>query len=91
MSEVIRRQRIIEKMSIAAVVAEYLQPRDGSRLQSLCPFQNDQLGTLSLDPVARSFTGFACGATGDVVDFVRTFEGLTDSQALDMLESRPKA
>jgi DNA primase len=90
MSEVIRRQRIIENTSVTEVVGEYLQPRDGSRLQSVCPFHNDHLVTFTLDPVARSFTCSAWGAKGDVVDFVRMFEGITDSQALDMLETRPK-
>jgi DNA primase len=45
MSEVIRRQRIIENTSITEVVGEYLPLRDGSRLQSVCPFHNDHLGT----------------------------------------------
>ena len=75
MSEVIRRQRIIENTSIIEVVGEYLQRRDGSRLQSLCPFHNDDLATFSLDPVARRFTCSACAA-GDVIDFVRMFKEL---------------
>lgn len=81
MSEVIRRRKIIETTSIAAIVGEYLPLReDGSRLQSLCPFHNDDLDTFRLDPVARSFVCSACGATGDIVDFVRMSKVLPTSK-----------
>jgi DNA primase len=39
----------------------------------------------------KSFMCSGCGVLGDVVDFVRMFEGITLSEAFDMLETRPKA
>jgi DNA primase len=91
MSEIARRQRILENTSITEVVGEHLSLRgEGFRRQSLCPFHDDHLSTFSVDPVERIFTCSACGATGDVVDFVRMVETITDLEALDMLENRPK-
>jgi DNA primase len=91
MSDDIRRQRIIQNTSITELVGEYLPLRGhGPKLQSPCPFHSDQRSTFSVEPLARSFKCSACGVSGDVVDFVRMFEGVTESEALDMLESRPK-
>jgi DNA primase len=92
MSESIRRQKVIESVSIAEVICECAPlHRDGAMLRSLCPFHNDHFPTLRLDPAARSFKCHACGASGDVVDFVRMFDRVTISKALDLLEARPKS
>ena len=92
MSESIRRKKIVEKNSIAAVIGGYLQLRDdGSGLWSPCPFHDDQLATFGIDQATRSFKCSACGATGDVVEFVRLYDGVTVSKALDMLEARPSS
>ncbi len=91
-SERIRRQRIVENTPIAEVVGEYMPLHgDVAGLRSLCPFHDDRLYTFRLDPGTKSFMCSRCGASGDVVDFVRMFEGVTLSEALDLLETRPKA
>jgi DNA primase len=92
MSEPIRRRRIVENTSIAEVVSEYVPLHgDGASLRSLCPFHDDRFYTFRLDSGTKSFMCSACGALGDVVDFVRMFESVTLSEALDMLETWPKA
>jgi DNA primase len=89
MSESIRRQKIVENNSIAEVIGEYLQQRDdGSGLRSPCPFHDDQLSTFGVDLATRSFKCSACGAAGDVVEFVQLYDGVTVSKALGMLEAR---
>jgi DNA primase len=91
MSEHIRRRKIVENTPIAEAVSEFMPlHRDGSSLRSLCPFHDDRLYTFRLDPCTKSFMGSVCGASGDVVDLVRMFEGTTLPEALDMLETRPK-
>jgi DNA primase len=90
MSESIRRRKVIESISIAEVIGEYFPlHRDGAMLRSHCPFHDDQTRSFRLDPTARSFKCHDCGASGDVLDFVRMHDGVTISRALDMLEARP--
>ena len=90
MSERIRRRKIVEITSIAEVVGEYVPLHaEGASLRSLCPFHDDRLHTFRINPGAKSFVCSACGVSGDVVDFVRRFERMSLSEALDMLETRP--
>ena len=92
MLEGIRRRRIVENTPIAEVVSDYMPLHgDGVSLRSLCPFHDDRLHAFRLDPGTKSFMCSACGASGDVVEFVRMFEALTLPEALTMLETRPKA
>jgi DNA primase len=89
MSEHERRKRVVEGLPIAEFIGEYLPLHYvGAVLRSLCPFHDDQHPTLRIDSAARSFKCYDCGASGDVVDFVRMYERLTVSKALDTLESR---
>jgi DNA primase len=92
MSESIRRQKVIESTPITEVIGECLPlHRDGAMLRSLCPFHDDRSPSLRLYPAAKSFRCYVCGASGDVVDFVRMFNRVTISKALDLLEARPKS
>ena len=91
MSERIRRRKIVENTSIAEVVSEYLPLHgDGASLRFLCPFHDDHSYTFRLEPGTMSFACSAGGALGDVVDFVQMFDGVTLSDALNMLEIRSK-
>lgn len=89
MTEAERRQRLVESTSIAEVVGEYtpfIKAVDG--LRTLCPFHDDDDRSLHVDPAARRFTCSACSVSGDVVDFVRLFEGLSVSEVFEKLETR---
>jgi DNA primase len=85
-----RRQRIIGANPIDEIVGEYLPVRsveDG--LRARCPFHDDRQQSLRIDPATGSFQCLTCRVSGDVVDFVRMYEGVDTSKALDMLEVRP--
>jgi hypothetical protein len=45
---------------------------------------------LGVEPVQGRFQCPICGTSGDVVDFLCLFEKLALSEALDILEARPK-
>jgi len=59
--------------------------RSGTHLMGLCPFHQDEHPSLVIYPETRSFYCFGCGASGDVIDFVRRAEGLSFVEALERL------
>ncbi len=90
MSESQRRQYVVATVSLTQVVCEYIPPYpDDTGRRFLCPFHNDRVGTFELDLDGRRFRCRECGVEGDVVDFVRMFEGIDVSGALDLLENWP--
>jgi DNA primase len=63
--------------------------RHGSRMTGLCPFHDDTHPSLVVYPQTRSFFCFGCGASGDVIDFVRRLDGLGFRAALERLNDAP--
>ncbi|MPZ48928.1 MAG: hypothetical protein GEU75_06405 [Dehalococcoidia bacterium] len=63
--------------------------RHGSRMSGLCPFHKDTHPSLVVYPQTRSFFCFACGASGDVIDFVRRLDGLGFRAAIERLNDAP--
>jgi DNA primase len=89
MSPTERKKRILDTIQVAVVVGEY-QPlhRTGTTLQGACPFHNDGSTSLEVDPAGRRFWCRACGASGDVADYLCMHDHLTVVLALETLEAR---
>ncbi len=74
---------------IVAVVGSYLSVKQaGSIYKALCPFHNDSRPSLDVDPKRQRFRCWACGATGDVLDFVKRMEKVGFSEAKAILAAR---
>jgi DNA primase len=74
---------------IAAVVSEYSSlKRVGRRLQGLCPFHQEKTPSFSVNPDQGLYYCFGCGASGDVISFVRATEGLDFVEAVERLAGR---
>ena len=54
-----------------------------------CPFHDDTTPSMSVDAVPGRFTCFGCGATGDVIDYVRRLRGLSFREAVALLNGTP--
>ncbi|MPZ49765.1 MAG: hypothetical protein GEU75_10820 [Dehalococcoidia bacterium] len=80
--ELIKRNNPIQ--DVVAAHGVVLQ-RSGSHLSGRCPFHGDEHPSLVVYPETRSFYCFGCGASGDVIDFVRRAEGLGFREALERL------
>ncbi len=52
-----------------------------------CPFHDDSTASLSVGGVAERFHCFGCAASGDVIEYVHRFTGLTFVDAVQALES----
>jgi DNA primase len=74
---------------IAAAGIELI-PR-GHGFVGCCPFHEDSTPSLSVGGVPDRFHCFGCGASGDVIDFVRRLEGLGFREAVDRLDHHTPA
>jgi DNA primase len=62
--------------------------RNGSNFKALCPFHDDHKPSLNLNPDRQSYKCWACGAGGDIFDFVMARERVDFREALRMLADR---
>ena len=70
---------------VVAAAGIGLTPR-GHGFVGCCPFHDDSTPSLSVGGVPDRFHCFGCGASGDVIDFVRRLEGLSFPEAVDRLD-----
>jgi DNA primase len=77
-------------VDIVALVGDYLPlRRDGShKYKALCPFHDDHNPSLEVNTERQSFKCWACGAGGDIFDFVKDYERVEFPEALRMLAER---
>ena len=59
--------------------------RAGSNYKGVCPFHNEKTPSFVVSEQKQIFTCFGCGATGDVIEFVRRFYNLDFSEAIEKL------
>jgi DNA primase len=80
-------EQVKQRNPIADVMARHgVELRSsGSHLSGRCPFHRDENPSLVVYPETRSFYCFGCGASGDVIDFVRRKEGVAFRAALEWL------
>ena len=88
MSESLRRRKVVESTAIAGAIGGISPCTPTARCSGRLA------RSMTTGPAAsgstrprRRFECRDCGASGDVVDFVRLYEGITVSEALDMLEA----
>ena len=77
---------IKHRLSILTVLSHYqLQPNKNNLLT--CPFHEDKTASLQLYPATNTYHCFACGKTGDVIQFIQDKEGITKHEAILKAES----
>lgn len=71
---------IKQRLPLAEVLRHYgLQPKNS---MLLCPFHQDKTASMQVHLEKNFYKCHACGATGDVIQFVQDYEKLTKHQAL---------
>lgn len=75
---------------VVAAAGIELTPR-GHGFVGCCPFHDDSTPSLSVDGVSDRFHCFGCGASGDVIDFVRRLEGVGFREAVERLDGHGPA
>lgn len=86
-------QETIERVKDAADIVEIVSAhtdlrRSGQRMMGLCPFHDERTPSFSVDPGAKLYHCFGCGAGGDVIKFVEEKEGLAFADAVEQLAER---
>lgn len=59
--------------------------RSGSNYKGVCPFHNEKTPSFVVSETKQIFTCFGCGATGDVLEFVKRYYNLDFKGAVEML------
>ncbi len=82
-------ERIKRESDLAAVVRARgieLKPQGGD-LIGLCPFHADKNPSLHVTPAKRLWRCVSCQATGNVIQFVQKFDGVSFRHACELLKS----
>jgi len=82
-------ERIKRETDLAAVVRSRgvaLKPAGGDLL-GLCPFHDDQNPSLHVTPAKRLWRCVSCQATGNVIQFVQRFDGVSFRHAYELLKN----
>ncbi|MEE0514675.1 MAG: DNA primase, partial [Emergencia sp.] len=76
------------QVNIVDVVGRAVQlKRAGSNYKGCCPFHNEKTPSFVVSEQKQIFTCFGCGASGDVIEFVKRYYNLDFSDAVEKIAS----
>jgi DNA primase len=83
----------LERVKAAADIVEVVSAhtdlrRQGARYVGLCPFHEERTPSFSVEPTEKLYHCFGCGVGGDVIKFVEEKDGLSFTEAVEMLADR---
>lgn len=77
------------KIDIVSVISAYLPlTKKGKNYFGVCPFHDDHSPSMSVSPDKQIYTCFSCGASGNVFNFVSSYEHITYYEAVKLLGER---
>ena len=80
------KEELKSRNDIVSTVSKYLKlDRKGKNYWGLCPFHYEKTPSFCVNEVDQFFKCFGCGESGDVITFVRKFEGVDFMQAIEIL------
>ncbi len=89
MNMIIKEEIIDEikaRTNIVDVVGKYVNvKRTGANHKGLCPFHSEDTPSFIVSEDKQIFTCFGCGATGDVIEFIKRIENIEFIDALEKL------
>ncbi|MBB5320805.1 DNA primase [Marinobacter oulmenensis] len=86
-------QRFIEDLLDRIDLAELIGSRitlkkAGANYKACCPFHDEKTPSFNVRPDKGFYHCFGCGASGDAISFIREFEGLGFTEAVEELAKR---
>ena len=82
---------IKEKNGIAGGIGSYIKlERRGYNYWACCPFHHEKTPSFSVNAADGYYHCFGCGASGDVIGFVKNYENVDFMQAVQLLAARVK-
>ena len=81
-----------EKNDIVEVIGSYikLERKGYNNWWACCPFHHEKTPSFSVNAADRFYHCFGCGASGDVIGFVKEYENVDFMQAVQILAARVK-
>ncbi len=80
---------IKDAVDIVSIIGERLDlKRSGSSYKALCPFHSENSPSFFVNPEIQRYKCFGCGASGDVIEFLEQYEGMSFLEALENLADR---
>ena len=80
-----------EKNDIVEVIGSYIKlERRGYNYWACCPFHHEKTPSFSINAADKYYHCFGCGASGDVIGFIKNYENVDFMQAVQMLAARAK-
>mgnify|MGYP000552084543 CR=1 FL=1 len=78
-------EELKNQIDIVDVIGRVVQlKRSGVNYKGLCPFHNEKTPSFVVSPQKQIFTCFGgCGASGDVVSFVRRYYNIDFNEAVE--------
>ena len=84
-------QQLKSKVDIVDLIGGYVPlERKGSNFWACCPFHHEKTPSFCVNAEDQYYHCFGCGASGDVISFVREIESLDFGDAVRMLAERAK-
>lgn len=75
--------RIKSRLDIVEVVGEFITlKRAGANYVGICPFHQDSRPSLTVSKTRQTYKCFPCGASGDVIEFVKEYNKMTFNEAV---------
>ncbi len=82
-------ERVKQTADIVEVVSAHTDlRRQGARWVGLCPFHEERTPSFSVDAQEKLYHCFGCGVGGDTIKFVEEKEGLSFTDAVELLADR---
>ncbi|MDE7157955.1 MAG: DNA primase, partial [Clostridiales bacterium] len=78
-----------EKNDIVDVIGSNLKlERRGYNYWACCPFHHEKTPSFSINAADKYYHCFGCGASGDVISFIKEYENVDFGQAVHILAAR---
>ena len=78
--------RLVEDSDIVSVINHYISlTKKGNNYTCCCPFHEEKTPSFVVSPQKAIFHCFGCGAGGNVLTFIKDYEGLNFVEAVEKL------
>ncbi len=83
--------RLKEKCDLVDVIGSYIKlERRGYNYWACCPFHHEKTPSFVINAGEKYYHCFGCGASGDVIGFVKEYENVGFNEAVQILADRAK-
>lgn len=82
-------KQVKDATDIIEIIGERLElTRSGASFKANCPFHSEKSPSFFVNEMMQRYKCFGCGESGDVINFLEKYEGMTFVEALEYLADR---